>query len=420
MRSQTVSSQGSASTPIRPLGAFEQLFWLRAQLSTVHFVLAAEVEGATAPEEWRTALDAVQKRHPLLSVGIVQKGDTSPWFEHRPGNPIPLRLVSGEGLFNWEEELERELSVPFDNHEAPLLRAVVIHDPDRCIVILTAHHSMSDGLSLSYLMRDLLAALSGRTLTPFPFPASTDELLGLTDAGPEEGRLKGPPLVNGRTAPSRLWESTKVVPRVHTRRLTPQFTDRLVQRSREEGTTFQGALVSSLVTAGRRIFLRWREKPVRVLSPVSVRKTLGLGEDCRLSVSGAVMPLAPEENRPFWDLARFIRSSIADAGKLETIKEVVGGLRKLMDGQDLEGANRVSERFNRELAVSNIGRVEYGTDFGRVRLVSVWGPTLHSGYEDEYWVGVCTVNHACLLVTTSRAPNGQQLLEESLELLAGA
>src|ERR1700682_6301301 len=134
MRSKTVSSrQGSSSTSIRPLGAFEHMFWLRAQISTVHFVLAAEVEGATNPEEWRTALDVVQKVHPLLSVGIEQKEDTSLWFEHRPGNPIPLRLVTGEGPFRWEDELENELSVPFDNQEAPLLRAVLIHSPGRPI-----------------------------------------------------------------------------------------------------------------------------------------------------------------------------------------------------------------------------------------------------------------------------------------------
>jgi hypothetical protein len=420
MRSTIVSSQGSSSTSIRPLGAFEHMFWLRAQISTVHFVLAAEVEGATNPEEWRTALDVVQKIHPLLSVAIDQKEDTSLWFEHRPGTPIPLRLVTGEGLFRWEDEPEKELSIPFDNHEAPLLRAVLIHYPDRCVVILTAHHSISDGLSLSYIMRDLLTALSGRTLTPFPFPASIDELLGLTDAGPDKGRLKGPPLVNGGTAPSRLWDNTKKVPRVYTHRLTPEFTDRLVRRSREEGTTFHGALVSSLVTAGRRIFPRWREKPVRVLSPISVRKTLGIGEDCRLSLCANFMPFAPGESRPFWDLARFIRRSIADAGKLERLKQDTIGLRQFVGGQDLEGADRVSERFNREFVVSNIGRVAYGTDFGRVRLASTWGPTVHSGFEDEYSVAVCTVDHTCCLMITSRGSNGPPLLEESLELLAEA
>ncbi len=419
MTSKTVSSPGSASTFNRPLGVFEHIFWLRGQINAVHFLVAGEVEGATAPEEWRTALDAIQKRHPLLSVRIVQKDDTSVWFEHRAESPIPLRLVTGDGLFRWEEELEKELSVPFDTQEAPLVRAVLIHYPDRCIVILAAHHSVGDGLSLSYIIRDLLAALSGRTLTPFPFPASTDELLGLT-AGPEKGLLKGPPLVNGRAGPNRLWESTQKVPRVHTRRLAPPFIDRLVKRSREEGTTLNGALVSSLVTASRRLFPRWGKKPVRVLSPISVRKTFGLGEDCRLSLSAKIMPFPPEESRPFWNLARFIRSSVAEAGKLETINEDMRGLRNFVGGKDLAGVGPLLERFERELLVSNLGRLEYGTDFGRVRLASVWGPIMYSGSEDDYFVGVCTVDRNCFLTITSRAPNGQQLLNESLKLLAGA
>jgi hypothetical protein len=45
---------------------------------------------------------------------------------------------------------------------------------------------------------------------------------------------------------------------------------------------------------------------------------------------------------------------------------------------------------------------------------------MYSGSEDDYFVGVCTVDRNCFLTITSRAPNGQQLLDESLKLLAGA
>jgi hypothetical protein len=402
---------------IRPLGAFEQMFWLRAQISTVHFLLAGEVEGATKPDEWRKALDTVRQIHPMLSVGIRQDTDTTLFFEHRPEMVIPLRLVAGEGVTRWQEELEKELSIPFDNNDAPLLRVVLIHYPDKCIVVLTAHHAIGDGLSLSYILRDLLAILSGRALTPFPFPASVDVLLGLAAAGPDQDRLKGPLLVNGQTAPRRLWEKTKKPPRIITRQLTPAFTEWVIGRARAEGTTFHAVLMAALLTAGRRVFAKWREKPVRMLSPISVRKTLGIGEDCRLSLCSKFMPFPPEDNQPFWELARFIRLAIADASKRESMIQDTIGLRKFVDGQDIEMADQVSERFNREFVVSNIGRVEYDTEFGRVRLVSIWGPAVHSGFEDEYSVAVASVNGACCLAVTSREPNGMELLEEVLTVL---
>ncbi|MBV9877440.1 MAG: hypothetical protein JO025_22115 [Verrucomicrobia bacterium] len=52
---------------LRPLGTFEHFFWLLDQNRPVHFALAAQVQGATEIEQWRNALDLVQRRHPLLS-----------------------------------------------------------------------------------------------------------------------------------------------------------------------------------------------------------------------------------------------------------------------------------------------------------------------------------------------------------------
>lgn len=413
----TITGSPASATLIRPLGAFEQMFWLRAQSSTVHLFLAAEIEGATTPGQWRTALDAVQKVHPMLSVGIRQNKDTTLWFEQRPGIPIPLRLVPGESILHWEAELEKELCLPFTNEEAPLIRAVLIHYPDRCIIGLVSHHSISDGLSLSYIVRDLLEILSGRKLTPLPFPSSVDDLLGITVADPGTNLLKGPPLMDSGIVPLRLGEKTKIIPRMYTHRLTPEFTDQLVMRSREEETTLHGALISALVLAGRRVFPKWREKPVRVLSPISVRGLLGVGEECCLSLVAKWMPFAPEENRSFWELARFVRSAVAETARLETIIKDTAGLRKFVDGMDVSGSEQVSERFNRELVVSNIGRVTFRSDFGPLRLLSMWGPTLHSGFEDEFSMAVCTVNGACGLAVTSREKNGLLLLQETVKEL---
>lgn len=419
MKATIIGSRTASAKLIRPLGALEQMFWLRAQVSTVHFLLAAEIEGTTLPEEWVAALDLVQKVHPMLSVGIRQDKDTTLCFEHRPGIPIPLRFVSGEYISRWEDELEAELATPFQNDDTPLLRAVLIHYPHRYVLILTAHHSISDGLSLSFIIRDLLAALSGRKLTSYPFPAAIDEGMGLTEPGLDKGRLNGPPLVDGRTAPSRLWASTQKTPRVHTHRLSPEVTSRLIERAREEATTFHGALIAALLMAGRRVFPKWREKTVRVLSPISVRKTLGIGEDCRLCLSSKLIAFLPVDNRSFWELARYIRKAIGEAGRAETVKQDTMGLRQFVEGRDIAGADLVSEKFNREFVVSNIGHIGYDTCFGHVRLVSMWGPTVHSGFEDEYSVAVCTVNESCCLTITSRLPYGQLLLDAAVEELTG-
>jgi hypothetical protein len=98
MRGHTMSSTETiinaettdASTPhskdlICPLGAGEELMWLLDLSSRVHFALAAEVEGRTTVEEWRVALDALQRRHPLLYVCIDSNHIPIPHFRSRGG-----------------------------------------------------------------------------------------------------------------------------------------------------------------------------------------------------------------------------------------------------------------------------------------------------------------------------------------------
>src|ERR1700754_3682270 len=202
---------------IRPFGTFEQLFWLRGQISQVHFLLAAEIEGTASPEEWRTALNAVQQRHPLLHAGFSRQADSSLGFTAEPGKLIPLRVVVGEQLSRWESQLEMELSLSFATNEVPLLRAVLIEYPERNIIILTAHHMIGDGLSLSYVVRDLLEVLSGKTLSPLSFPPSTDDLLWRTNAGQGISPIKSPRLTASEVDTMLLRGKMNVVPRVHTR-----------------------------------------------------------------------------------------------------------------------------------------------------------------------------------------------------------
>jgi hypothetical protein len=54
------------TTVLRPLGSFEEFFWLIDQNRPLHFALAAQVQGPTTVGRWRDALDLVQRRHPLL------------------------------------------------------------------------------------------------------------------------------------------------------------------------------------------------------------------------------------------------------------------------------------------------------------------------------------------------------------------
>ncbi len=145
----------------RTLGGFERFFWIADQTVPRHFAVTALVTGPTTPAQWREAINKVQRQHPLLSVSIEQGPEGSLCFRPATNCPIPLRLVVGYPQAIWEEEVARELGDSIDPTQAPLIRATLIMGPGNAALILTAHHSVADGLSLVYVIRDILQALGG-------------------------------------------------------------------------------------------------------------------------------------------------------------------------------------------------------------------------------------------------------------------
>src|SRR5579875_223254 len=132
---------------VRPLTAHEEIYWLLNYNMPIHAVLAAHVSGSTTPEALREALDKLQRRHPLLSVSIEEPTDARKVFRCHSARPIPLRVAQLTGQSSWEVEVASELALPFVAGEAPLIRVVLLHATDRFILILSASHSIADGLS---------------------------------------------------------------------------------------------------------------------------------------------------------------------------------------------------------------------------------------------------------------------------------
>src|ERR1700720_2759508 len=148
-------TMSASETLIRYLGPSEAYFWLSNQNSWKHFVVAAQITGETTTASWRTALDAVQRRHPLLGVCIDADYSGAPYFRLLPELRIPLQIVSGDAL---------------------LVRAVLLHEAHRATILLTVHPSIADGLSVALIVRDILEALSGKPLEALAVPQPQEDL----------------------------------------------------------------------------------------------------------------------------------------------------------------------------------------------------------------------------------------------------
>ena len=402
---------------VRPLGALEEFLWLLDQSRPVHFVMAAQVRGSTTLSDWCRALDCVQARHSLLSVRIARNQEDRLCFYRERTTSIPFRVVQGTNVTQrWESEAELELSIPFDPASAPLVRAVLLHEEQKAVCLLTAHHSIADGRSIAFVIRDLLAVVSGKAVNRLPVLSSVEDILGVTSTDISYSR-SGPPASPERPAVFVTTEDTR--PRLKSLSLTTQLTSRLRQRAREEGTTVQGALSSAFALAFWEVVDDLSASPVRIMSPIDTRKLLSLGEDCGVLVASDSVIIEPSEATAFWEIARSATARLRKAQTLEAIKAVRYGMHQLMkQGLDISTVAALAARgYAHDIMLSNLGPLGYQTDFGELRLEAVWGPAFSARLLDAHTIGVATTNGSIRLLQTTFAPLGSLL--ETVEKILG-
>src|SRR3984885_1260510 len=392
------------SKEVRALGARERMFWFMDQKHPVHLTVTAEVKGITKVQSWSDTLDAVQKRHPILSISIRRNEEGQPALYQEDAEPIPLRVVDGSVQERWEQELDREMALPFTPKQAPLIRSVPIHKPQSAVLIMIAHHSIADGMALVFLIRDLLQVLSGEQIAALPFSSTSEELLSKLPRGEKlvQAAASQADVPKAEPAPYRVGDG--LAPRATARKLDEHLTATLKERARREGTTVQGALCTALVLAGRKTSNTWCKQKVRVMSPVNARAHLRAGEACGVYLgAGAMIPFQPGDSSDFWELARYAKKEIAPSQTVQSLYASLRGLEAIMT-KDMEvetAAQIAAGAFARELMVSNLGQIPYGSEFGRLRLEAVWGPTALQGLEGEQNVGVATTNGALRLLHAS-------------------
>jgi hypothetical protein len=406
---------------VRALGAMERLFWLMDQKHSAHLTVTAEVNGSTKVQGWRDALDVVQRRHPILSTSIKRNREGQPALYQVDAVPIPLRVVDGSVQGCWELELDREMAVPFTPEQAPLIRSVLIHKPQSAVLIMIAHHSIADGMALVFLIRDLLQVLSGGQIVPLSFGSSAEELLSKVPEGEKIIQAEASQASAPQVERVLYREGDSLVPRATARKLGENLTAALKERARREGTTVQGALCAALVLAGRKTSSTWRKQSVRVMSPVNARAHLGAGEACGLYLGGGGMvSFQPGDSRTFWELARFAKTELSPSQSFQSLSSSLHGLEAIITkDMDVETASQIAAvAFARDLMVSNLGQMPFESEFGKLKLEAVWGPTALQGLDGEQNVGIATTNGAIRLLHASYSLIPHLL--ENTELILGA
>jgi hypothetical protein len=294
----------------RKLGPFEHLLWLVDKWTIRNFVFVARIEGGSiSVESLKTALFQAQRRHPILRAAIHVNGDGDPEF--LPSSmPILVRVVRRANNTQWLHEAETQLAIPFEPNNRPRLRVVLVQGDAVSELILVVHHSIGDGVSAMHLVRDLLKSIEGYELKELP-PRPALEDLVCSGATAPMNQLRRPNM--GSNGVARFDRPQRASPQIF--QIEPDELDRVLLRCRQEGTTFNGALLSALLLS-----LPGRET-LQCLAPINARKLFpNMIEDFGLYISSGMATLDRNTTRDFWSLARSARRQVMQAFNLNALQ----------------------------------------------------------------------------------------------------
>ncbi len=131
---------------------------------TYNIPSAVVVQGKVDAARFEKALNQLAQRHEVLrtSYAFVDNNPVQVIQEH-----VEIKLDILERENGNIDDIVQELIKPFDLSKAPLLRVCLIKlDEDKHVLFYDIHHIISDGVSVSILLKDFLSLYRGEYLPP--------------------------------------------------------------------------------------------------------------------------------------------------------------------------------------------------------------------------------------------------------------
>lgn len=380
----------------RILGAQEILFYAMNEASPKHFLMAAEIEGATVEAQWETAVAALQKIHPMLAVSIIADHDNLV-FISQDDAPLQLEVSALTTPFDLASAMEEELEKGFRSDIGPLAKVKLFYSPQKCVVIIAAHHSISDALSSVHVIDGLLGLLSGQSISDFPLQPSVDEYLGFENDGLAAK-------VNAQIKPGQPLphEFTRQHPlaKVDILHLSKELTAQLAASAKQQNTTVHGALQAAAALAMKELSFT-SPRAAYIMSPFSIRKEMNVGTDFGLYIDTKIVAVNTDEEAGFWNIARSASAELADVHSAEFLHSSAEQLRGLISYSD-DLIQFIKDNFNFDIMLSNLGRLSFSQAGSAFKVNYVAGPFIISGFNQQQAIGAATCNGKLVLTNSSR------------------
>lgn len=145
---------------IRPLHDIEYLNYAAGQ--PYNIVVTLHISGRVSLDELILGFKKIQVRHPLLKVRIIKSEGGKIGLTSKDVGDIPIDFQDYRNEEYTKKIAVEHLNKPFDldSKDLPLFRVTYLSSKDRSDLVLCSQHILADGLSMVYLVRDLVHFLS--------------------------------------------------------------------------------------------------------------------------------------------------------------------------------------------------------------------------------------------------------------------
>ncbi|MFI7324990.1 peptide synthetase [Streptomyces rubiginosohelvolus] len=369
---------------VRPLGATERVIDLFVHHNPMQFCLVAELTFSLTPQQLAPALRRIQAQHPLLACRIV--GSATPESAFR-ATDLPIPVEEHPPGTPWQAVVAAEQTRPIAPEAGPLLRASLLPGHGGAILVLTFAHQIADGMAGLRVVADLLSALTGQPPTAGTLPENQERLITPPVPSSEKRQTSSNP---GGTEPGMGDAGEFVpfsgrIPHVNSLALDASLTTELISRARQEGASVHAALCA----AASLTFHRRGRDHVRILSPVDLRRVLGLPDEVVVRFTSARTADHGQHGDDFWALARHHREALSAQTDPGAVAANSAALVDHTPGSPEEATAMMAVASAADVQITNLGVAGQDTH-SPVSVRALWGPAQLTQLRDEHLIGVVT------------------------------
>jgi NRPS condensation-like uncharacterized protein len=293
---------------------------------TAHISLVLRLKGHVSEEALETAVEKMLITYPQFGVRIEWDESGVHDSTTEGAAKVPVKVYPRDSDAYWIDVLNQEHAIPLRPSKGPLTRFVLVKGDDLSELIVFCHHTISDGRSLEFALREVLLHLNDPSRESPEFLDVPPQTLDIFPKGSEWGRVKRG--LVGRI--NKNWQKEKVLfdeedllniwaaawkntsYGIEIIEFDENETKRLVEVSRENEVTLNSTLLIALVKA-RIDAVGTYDGKAKVATAVDARKRLRI--DCSDAVGfyagGSFMEFKYKESSSLWENVRVYHKAIS-------------------------------------------------------------------------------------------------------------